>query len=841
MVHQVLSRPVACLALLLMAASVRGLDVTKAPNQFVRDVWQVTSGLPQNTIQTLAQGGDGYLWIGTEEGLARFDGVRIRAFDRATHPGMPSQNIWTLLPARDGRVLAGTYGGGLLVFDGHGFKAMGEKQGLPGSSVTDLAEARDGTVFVGTDRGLARLRGGRLEPFGGPDLGTIKRLLVGRQGELWVGTDAGLVRIAGGRSRTYSTRDGLPANGITALCQDASGRLWVGTPRGLVQLQGERFHTPSGSEGPGAEFVSALATDRDGSLWIGTDRGLGRLWQGRFEPLTDSEGATVRLVTSLLEDREGDLWVGTRGRGLVRLKQGDFTTYGTGQGLPAEIVDAVHGAEDGGLWLGGYGGHLSHLSPAGKVTVLPVHDALGATGVRALLRTRDGTLWAGSWLGLLRLRGGRFEEVGADGLTNVRALLEDATGALWIGTDSGGLFRRQGQATRHWTTQNGLPSNQIRALHQDRQGRLWIGTYGGLCLFESDRCTTYATGQGLPGNLVRALYEDVEGALWVGTYGNGLARIKDGRVAAWTSATGLPSDIAYGIVEDDRGNLWVSCNRGVYRVSKRDLEDFAAGRISRVSAVSYVEADGLASRECNGGNPSAWKTSDGRLWFVTIRGAVVVDPARLRSDRPVPPALLEQLRVDGQEVALGAAIVLPPGKRALEFHYTGLSLADGGRLRFRYRLDGFDPEWVEAADRRIAYYTGLPSGRYRFEVATSFEGEPWSAKTATLALTLEPRLFETRLFYVLAGLGAVLLGVFMQQNRVRRSRGRERELRKEVEAALARIKVLSGLLPICAWCKKIRDDHGRWNPLESFIHDRSEADFTHGICPECRGRMSERQ
>jgi ligand-binding sensor domain-containing protein len=828
----------AAAAAVSVAAPASALRPDKALTQYVRDVWQTPAGLPQNSLLAIAQTADGYLWLGTEEGLARFDGVRFTVFDRSTSPALPSPNAMALLAARDGRLWVGTYGGGLIVFDGKRFKAFGPQEGLAGGSVFALAEDAQGGLWVGTDRGLSRLQGERLVsiPIERAGMG-VKSLLWDSQGSLWVATDQGLTRARPGPPRRYSEQDGLPQANITGLHEDGQGVLWVATGRGLARREGDRFVTYTPRDGLADDFVSAVTSDAQGALWIGTNGGLQRMRQGRFETLRASDGLPTNDVLQLLVDREGSVWVGTRGGGLVCLKEGDFTTLGRRQGFATDIVDSIHGSRSGALWIGGSGGHLARLEPDGRIEALPTRAALSGSNIRALYEDPRGDLWIGTWLGLYRRRGGNLEARPAPGLTNVRVIDEDRAGALWVGTDSSGLFRFQGDSVRRFTTRNGLPSDHVRAIHQDAQGRLWIGTYGGLARVNGDSFENYTTAQGLPSDLVRTLYEDAEGALWIGTYGGGLARLKDGRVEAWGTPDGLYNDVAYTILEDASGNLWMSTNRGVYRVSRRDLEARRAGRIPRVRSVAYGESDGMGSEECNGGDPAGWRTADGRLWFLTVRGVSVVDPARLRSARRPPPAVLEQVLLDGSAVDNGSATEVAAGRRSLEFHYTALDLADAARLRFRYRLVGFDSAWTEVGGRRVAYFTGLPPGRYRFEVTASLDGETWTPAAAAHAFRVQPRFYQTRTFVVLAVLGAVSLGLALQQLRVRRMRARAAELKREVEAAVAQVKVLNGLLPICAWCKHIRDDKGYWNEIETYIRGHSEADFTHGICPACAEKV----
>ena len=419
----------------------------------------------------------------------------------------------------------------------------------------------------------------------------------------------------------------------------------------------------------------------------------------------------------------------------------------------------------------------------------------------------------------------------------MRAVQEDREGNLWIGTDGGGLNRlRDGRITAY-TTADGLPSDTIHALLEDGPG-LWIATNRGLSRLEQGQIRSWTTRDGLCGGLVRALHLDARGTLWIGTNGGGLCRFRDGRFTSYTRSGGLFDDVVFHILEDARGQMWMSCNRGIFRVALSELEDVAAGRTDRVRSVSYDRSDGMKSRECNGGfQPAGWKARDGRLWFPTIRGAVVVNPERLTTN-PLPPGVvIEEAVIDGAPVRSRGLVEQRHGQGELEFHYAGLSLFAPEKVRFRYRLAGFDEHWVEAGGRRVAYYTNIPPGSYVFEVLAANADGVWSETAATFAVRFAPRFYQTSWFVALCAGAVIAAAIGLHRFRVAQLRAREKELVLRVEEAVSRIKVLSGLLPICAWCKKIRDDTGYWNQLETYIRDHSQADFSHGICPDCRDRV----
>jgi hypothetical protein len=350
------------------------------------------------------------------------------------------------------------------------------------------------------------------------------------------------------------------------------------------------------------------------------------------------------------------------------------------------------------------------------------------------------------------------------------------------------------------------------------------------------RFSAYRISDGLAGNQVRSLYEDGTGALWIGTL-TGLSRFHEGRFTTFWRKEGI-ADAVFSILEDGQDHLWLSGNRGVVQVPRRDLELVAAGKAARVRSRLFGMEDGLKSAECNGGvQPAAWKAHDGRLWFATMRGATVVDPARLRAIAPPPAPILETGSANGRPLDLGAVARVPPGDGRLELSYTSARLSQSENMTFFYRLDGFDREWIEAGPRRVAFYTNVPPGRYRFRVKACGADGACSADATSHELELAPHFVQTRSFIVLCLVGACLVAWSGHYFRIRRLRVHERELQSRIDEAVSRIQVLSGLLPICAWCKKIRDDRGYWNQIETYLRSRTQAEFTHGICPDCRESM----
>jgi hypothetical protein len=473
-----------------------------------------------------------------------------------------------------------------------------------------------------------------------------------------------------------------------------------------------------------------------------------------------------------------------------------FSTYTTRHGLGHDLVYAICEAPDGGLWVGTSGGGVSRLED-GHFTTYRRAQGLSSDVVRALYCAEDGS--------------------------------------VWIGTYGGGLNRLRNGTVQALTTKDGLPNDIVFAILPARAGGLWIGTYGGgLARLQDGRLRAYGSREGLSNDYVLALHEDGDGVLWIGTFGGGLVRLKDGRFRSYTTKDGLYDDVVYQILEDSAGYLWMGSDKGVFRVSKQSLAAHAQGG-APLSFTSYGRADGMKSSQCiSGAQPAGLRTRDGRLWFPTTRGVAVVDPGQLKVDARPPPVVIEEVLVDGRAIGPERP---PPGRGRLEIRYTALSFVSPEKVQFRYRLAGFDDDWVDAGSRRTAYYTNLPPGAYEFRVTASNADGVWNETGAALRVEIAPHFYETRWFYALVVLAMLLVGAGIYHVRVLNLRRRERELARRVDEALARIQVLDGLLPICAWCKKVRDDKGYWNQIEAYVSTHSRAEFTHGICPECSSSM----
>ncbi|HEX3529731.1 MAG TPA: two-component regulator propeller domain-containing protein [Thermoanaerobaculia bacterium] len=760
------------------------LDPQTPLSAFRLDLWQTEQGLPENTVEAIAQTRDGYLWVGTQEGLARFDGVRFLTFNRRTLAVLRSDNISSLAVDSADGLWIGASGGGVLHYRNGTFTPLSPPS--PDIAENSLGHLRkifpDGdALWVAADSGgLVRVANGRLTPLV-TSRGLTDRVTAvcrDRDGSLWIGTfDHGLHHVMpGGEDRPVG---GLLDAQVRALWLDADGSLWIGTLGGLNRLQAGRMTAYTQKDGLVDDSVLSLLRDREGSLWVGTERGLSRFAGGVFATLPRDPGPNPS-ARSLFEDREGNLWIGTAGGGVGRLKDVPFTTISRSDGLSSDLVWSILQDRGGALWIGTDNG-LNRFAD-GRLTIFSTRDGLPSGTVRSIAEDADGTLWFGTYGGLVHFSGGRFSTFRrSDGLPNdtILTILPDA-GGLWIGT-LGGLARYDGERFTAWTRKDDLPEESVFSLRKEADGSLLIGTRRGLARLRGGRSETVGDTTGGPQDNVFVLYRDRAGTLWIGTR-SGLYRYRDGVFRAFTFRDGLPDDRIFSILEDDRGNFWMSSNHGVSRVRKADLDSYADGKIRSIPSVSYGVADGMKSAECNGASqPPAWRTRDGRFWFPTLRGVAAVDPDRVPAGRPAPPVTIEDLLVDRRAVPRSGGIRIPPDPASFELQYTALSLTAPEKLRFRYRLDGFDHGWIDAGTRRTAYYTNLRPGTYTFRVAAADGDGDWSPAGTELPFVIAPHLWQTGWFAVLCVGLAAAAGAGAWRWRLHAVRSRERELLELVE------------------------------------------------------------
>ncbi len=747
--------------LLLLATRQDAVTQRTLPDGYTRRVWQTQDGLPENMSQSFAQTPDGYLWIGTSGGLVRFDGVRFVTSDRGNTPQMVDNSIFCLTVSRDGSLWAGTEGGGLLRYRGGVFRQYSAADGLTNGFVRAVYEDREGTLWAGTDDGLFRLSGERFSRTDDND--KIPALAVhdireDHLGRLWVGGSR-LLMIRGDDCKEFVLEGYPSATRVKSILETNDGTIWVGTVSGLQHLRGSvesgRFEkVPEISS-----TVRALHEDRGGTLWIGSiGSGLVRFHDGNFSRIVTPDNLPGGTVLAIFEDNEQNIWVGMQ-TGLLRLSRAAMSTFPLPEAPNADF-GTVYSDRDGSLWVAST--HLYRINPKRTDSEMIPSPEPGIR-VRNVLRDRSGAVWIGTdGHGAFRLKGSeRVHYTTHNGLTNdfIRAFLESRDGSIWIGTDEGINRWRDGVLTNYRMT-DGLCYFSIRALLEDRRGGLWIGTDRGVSHWEDGSFVQDAVVKRLAAEKVWAIHEDDEGGLWFGTRGGGLFRWRDGALTSYGSEQGLASNSIYHILEDSHGIFWMSGPKGISSVSRRDLDKLAKQPDSRPAVTLYGLSDGIEATQMHGGTqPAGVLTSNGELWFPSNRGPVRVLPS-LAHPGDLPHVVIEEVFVDGREMPVSGLLVVPPGEGRLQIAYSAIRLRSQERIRFRYMLEGFDREWVEAMNRRVAYYTNLPAGEYRFRVQAFEMSMPESVAEASLGFHWRAHIYRTGWFLEVCTL-LIVGGIFI--------------------------------------------------------------------------------
>jgi len=789
------------LLLLLFAAPAAALDPDKALNQYGLAVWTADQGLPQNSVAALLQDREGYLWIATQEGLARFDGQTFVVFDKRREPLLTSPSVLCLLEGRDGTLWAGLEAGGLVGRrQGRFFRPQMEGP-LAAESVNTLWEDGEGTLWVGTTEGhLYTCRQDRIAPKPAPGLkGTCIYALAGDgEGRLWAGTNEAVARYGEGVWETVLSA-GKEPDWFYALLPEKDG-LWVGSYRGLHRWEkgaARRWGEESGL--PGSTVTALLFEKGSSTLWLGTSRGLARFREGRFEVLDEREGLPNGNVGSLCLDREGGLWVGTKG-GLVHLYDADVVTVGRRQGLRSEVVLAVAEDEGGALWVGTEGGGLVRRE-GGRSEVVGKELGLEGTSVPALHPEGGALLFHVDGRGIFEWRNGKLrrlhpemEELRHYSISDLRRLRD---GRLALAASSG-LYLEEagGKRLRRIKPDDRWPSPIVNALWEAPDGTLWAGGEGGLLLFREDRLVEVrGKADGLPDVRINGLFAGEAGRLWITTSG-GLALFENGRFRSLTAREGLPNETLFAALEDRLGHLWLSSNGGIFRAKTEDVVKACRGKLRAVPFQVFGKADGMASGECNGGTqPPGWRSASGRLLFATMKGVAVVDPGRLRPNLVAPPVTLEGAAVNGRPVSCENGLLrIPPGRHRLEIRFSALTFSAPERVLFRFRMEPFDAEWSAPQGSRTAVYTALPPGSYTFRVTACNKDGVWNEAGASLAVVQEPRLYERRSVQGLAALLLILVLASALWVREKRAEERERELQRLVARRTADLNDLNARL-----------------------------------------------
>jgi diguanylate cyclase (GGDEF)-like protein len=788
--------------------------VSSVYGQYRFDTWTTDNGLPQNGVRQITQTPEGYLWFTTFDGLVRFDGVRFTTFNKSNTKGIINNRFTGIFGDTDGTLYATTMEDGILTTYRNGVFSSLTSDQVPGHyigrierdatgklrflaeddertsrswySLNDgkfefiekqgkynediVVNGKSGTTWTIRPTAITEVKNGKTTtlPIDLTKISFRVNVFEAGDGTLWLGENR-VHRVRDGQLRTFDDKDGLPSTSLYhSFWQESDGSVWFSSGGassgsvGLVQISDDKITLWGRDHGLLSSSIQDVFNDREGTIWLATDRGLSRRRKQVIQGFSTKDGIDHSEIYPLYRDKKDNIWLGSS-KGLSIYRNGKFE---------ALDIKSPADAEPDSTW------------------------RAGRMSVQSLWEDAGGKMWVGLSGGLFLVEDGiaRLLYKGS----HVFAIKNDRAGNVWAATNKGLLRFNDYKLTAEYSVRDGLPNEFMTTIFVGSKGDLWFGGYGGLSRFEDGKFVNYTKTEGLVGNYVRSIYEDADGTFWIGTYDEGMSRFKDGQFVNYKAENGLYNNGVFAIEEDEAGYFWISSNRGIYRVKRQELNDFADGKIAKINSVGYGKEDGMLSNECNGGRqPASLRDKDGKFWFPTQDGVAIVDPSAEQAN-PLPPSVvIEEVLIERQPVDFRGNLTIEPGLKDIEIRYTGISMIKSDQIKFKYKLEGHDKDWIDAGTRRTANYSYLPPGKYTFLVQAANSDGVWSEKRAELALDLWPFFYQTKLFLMLSILGAAIILLVIWKLSVYQLEARERKLTKLVAERTAELadanKVLQNL------------------------------------------------
>jgi len=743
---------------LCLAHTTAAIDPRRELSQYIRDRWGSSKGFPGGQVYGITQTRDGYLWIGAEKGLVRFDGINFRLFNHANSPLLPVGPVRSLVADSEGALWIHWGGPRIFRYNDGNFADASSLLEREEPAITAMGRGANGDLLLSAlISGPVRYSGGKFVKLAArvelPNFLVIS-LAEAADGKVWLGTrDLGLFYASQGN--ISNIEEPLLDRKINCLLSISNEELWIGTDNGVVRWNGVKA-------GLSASLTNVQALtmikDRDANVWVGTNKGLMRVSPQGTVAFSKRDSDSVP-VTALFEDREGNLWAGTS-QGIERLRESVFVTYSTGEGIPAENIGPVYVDSEARVWFGPAAGGLYWL----KEGIVQRVNSGGLQNDVIYSITGDTTgLWIGRQKGgltHLSYKEGSYKTetyTEAQGLAqnSVYAVNQNRDGSVWAGTLSGGVSRFSSGSFKNYTTRDGLASNTIDAILESADGTMWFATPNGISALSQGSWKTFKVQDGLPSARVNCLFEDATNLLWVGT-DNGLAFFDSGRFRAPAKVPASLRAPILGLVADGSRSFWIATANNVLRVTRDNLRN---GQLTESDVTEFSAADGLHGSEGVRRNRSVTRDPSGMIWFSLSSGLSVVDPNRKAGSSAPAIVHINAMAADGSPVALNQGIRIPSARQRITFSFAGLSLAIPERVKFRYRLDGFDHEWSSPVSAGEAIYTNLAPGSYRFHVMASNSDGFWNSEIASVDFKIVPAFWQTWWFRVSALLALALIGL----------------------------------------------------------------------------------
>lgn len=769
--------------------------------EFRFDSWTTDDGLPQNSVREIAQTPDGYLWFTTFDGLVRFDGVKFTSFSKGDTSGIINNRFTGIYCDKDGALYAMTTEGGVFTVYKNGAFTSYTNEQVPGVYIESIKPDENGEMSILVVEGNHKSRS--RYTFRDGQFILVERIdkdnpteYKGASGATWHLSADKIVETRNGKRTIYNFKIER-FNGIREVFEDGEGALWISGAK-LVRLKDSKITDYTDKENfPLNSDFHSFWEEKDGSVWFANGGrsapglGLVRYKDGKFSSFGKEFGLSNTSIFSVFRDRESTIWLATN-KGLNRFRDQVIQTYSVKDGLRNAEVYPIYRDRKDNIWIGTVEGLNIYRNGKFELVNLQQSDPNasevtkwrnGEVSVQSLWEDANEKMWIGVNGGLYVAENGATKMFPETAGHHVYAVLgdDDKGGDVWAATDKGIFLFRNYKRAAFYTTDDGLPDNFINVIFKDSKGRLWFGGYGGLSEFRDGKFINYTTANGLVGNYVRSIYEDADGVLWIGTYGEGLSRFKNDRFFNYKTEDGLFSNDVFAVREDAGGNFWISSNHGIYRVKRQDLNDYADGKIEKITSISYGKEDGMLNNECNGGRqPASITDADGNFWFPTQDGIAVINPQIEKHNRLSPPVIIESVFIERDQVAAAEELFIEAGKQNIEINFTAVSLIKSEQIKFKYKLENHDKDWIDAGTRRTAHYSHLPPGNYRFYVKAANSDGVWNETGASLAVKMQPFFYQTAGFYYLCIAVGILTLFVVWKISVNQLESRERKLARLV-------------------------------------------------------------
>lgn len=737
------------------------------PFNFVITTWTQDEGLPQNSINDIVQTDDGYLWLATFGGLARFNGVSFKTFNKFNSPGLVSDRILSLFNDNEGRLWISTEDGLSCYYNGI-FKTFTERDGYKLISSLEVKQDKHGTIWILTYPGFYKFYDGKFIKQEVVEDEKLRSRAMAGEADFFVPFRDEIYAVIDKKVVYCRSIGKYPHIEILDIVENPKGSLWLSTTsNSLINIKNGVINQYKIQEGTGINFIKDLFVDSDKRLWIGASKGLTILKDNSFYNITSKDGLPNSQIEKIFQDNEDNYWIGTNAGGLSRIRRSIISNYGKSDGLDTDQILALVLKQDNSLLIGTNGGGIYELRN-NKISKSPLNKYITQKFIWSLFEDSQKRIWGYSNDLFYIDEQGKFIDPASReyDLFNTKAFYESKDGAIWIGYQFG-LLRYFNNKFTNYSTKQGLTETDVRCILEDNNQKIWVGTIDGLFSINRGKVQSYSSIPGLRNYYFRAIYQDKEGVMWFGTYGGGLLRFKNNNFFSFSTDNGMIDNVVSHIIEDDNGYFWMGSNRGIQRISRRELNDFADGKTTSFFAYKYDKTDGMNSSETNGGfQPSAVKDKYGNIYFPTISGVTVVNTKEIKKDEIVPPVHISHVLINGKERKLNDLRINYDSSN-VEIYFDILSYSLPGKNRAKYIMEGYDNGWNDAGDLRYARYTSLPPGEYTFRVVGSNKDNVWNEQGTSIAINVLPPFWMTWWFRSILGLLFISIGPLFYYRRIK--------------------------------------------------------------------------